>query len=262
MSFETELGDRLHAEADDTPVDLGPLLAGSVAYGTRLVRRRRVTRIFAGAAAVAVLGGAFAYAGTQGRPDGVAPAASTGVRQTGAITPQAAAKILIDGLPDAHKASNFRGGFEGVGTPDGVYADLDYTDGGSTALVRVRVLAKADRMRCVPREDESCRIINLTGGSRLQLVENQSNGSKGNYKHLQANLVRGDGLVLTLLAENRESENPDTSPTRAPLSLAQLQKIASSPRWNRELDQAFLDATAHLFVPRPVTPPSVPGPAK
>ena len=103
MSFETELSDRLHAEADDTPVDLGPLLTGSVAYGNKLVRRRRLTRIAAGAAAVAVLGGAFAYAGSQARPgaDGVAPAASTGMQQVGAITPQAAAKILLDTLPDA-----------------------------------------------------------------------------------------------------------------------------------------------------------------
>ncbi|QNE19532.1 hypothetical protein F1D05_18440 [Kribbella qitaiheensis] len=260
MGFETELSDRLHAEADDTPVDLGPLLTGSVAYGNKLVRRRRLTQIFAGAAAVAVLGGAFAYAGSLAHPGaaGFAPAGSTGAQQTGPITPQAAAKILLDALPDAGKASHYRGGVEGIGTPDGVYADLDYTDGGSTAMVRVRVLSKADRMACVPQADQSCRIVKLADGSRLQLVENQSNGSSGNYKHLQANLVRADGLVVTLLAENRESENPNTSPTRAPLSLAQLQTAITDPHWQRQLDQAFLDASADLFVPSPVTRPSAP----
>lgn len=260
MSFETELSDRLHAEVDDTPVDLGPLLAESVAYGNKLVRRRRLTQLFAGAAAIAVLGGAFAYAVSPGGPgaDGVAPAASTGIRQNGAITPQAAAAILRELLPDARKAANARGGFEGIGTPDGVYADLDYTDGGSTAMVQVRLLSKADRMACPPGADLSCRIIKLADGSKLQLVENQSNGSTGNFKHLQANLVRADGLVVTLLAENRESENPNTSPTRPPLSLQQLQTAVTSPRWQRQVDQSLLDASAGLFTPRPVAQPSKP----
>jgi len=259
MTFETELRDRLHAGVDQTEIDLGALLDGSVAYGTRVVRRRRLFRIFAGAATVAVLGGVFAYAGSLSGPtdDGVPASTSTPALQE-AITPQAALKILLETLPTAGQKGDFTGWPEGIGTQNGLSARLGYTDGGSTATVTISLLNHRFPPECVEGADLNCRIDTLANGSKLQLVENQSSGSSGNYKHLQANLYRKDGLVITLLSENREEYNPGTSPSRPPLSLAQLKAVVISPRWQRQVDPALVDGATGLFTPLPLTQPSSP----
>lgn len=252
MTFETELRDQLHAGVDHTEVDLDQLLLGGVAYGNKLVRRRRLFRIVAGAATVAVLGGGLAYAGSLNAD--VAPA---GQQQTKPITPQAAGQILLESLPDAKKAKNFSGRENSTST-ERLATSLYYTDGGSTALVEIRLLTERFTPVCVKGADQFCQVTTLADGSRLELVENQSSGSSGNYKHLQANLYRKDGLVIALLAENREQYNPNTSPTRAPLTLAQLKAVVLSPRWQQQLDPAFVEGAAGLFTPRPNDPPSVP----
>lgn len=260
MDFEPELRDRLHAGVDRTEIDLGALLDGSVAYGSRVVRRRRLFRIFAGAATVAVLGGAFAYATSVNGPTDDLPASTStrALQETLPITPQAALKILLETLPTAGQKGDFSGWPEGIGKQDGLSAHLSYMDGGSTADVTISLLNHRFPLECVEGADLSCRIESLAGGSKLQLVENQSSGSSGNYKHLQANLYREDGLIITLLSENREEYNPGTSPSRPPLSLAQLKAVVTSPRWQREVDPALVDGATGLFTPRPLTQPSSP----
>jgi hypothetical protein len=265
MTFETELRDQLHAGVDDSPIDLDRLLLGGVAYGNKLVRRRRMIRIFAGAATVALLGGAFAYAGSLSNTPGgnsVAPAGQATVSgQKKDITPQAALKILLETLPSTKPATNYRGGFDGMGRPLGLYALVDYTDGGSTAMIRAEILTKGYPLLCSEAE-QGCRVTTLPDGSTLRLMESDANrrpnGKISNFKNLQANLARKDGLNLNLLAVNYEQDNPNTSPSRPPVSLAELKAIATSPRWQLKLDQAFLDSADDLFVPRQVTQPSVP----
>ena len=256
MTFETELRDRMHTGIDDVDVDLGSLVTGSIAHGRKLRRLRRLTRIFAGAAAVAVLGGALAYGNALNSPAPPAGTQQTSA-ETKAATPQAALRILLETLPSTTPARDFDGWWEGVGTPDGLTAKLTYTDGGSTADVRVSLLnQRFAPAACIKSADKLCRLTTLPDGSRLQLIENQSAGSGGNYLHLQASLYRKDGLIITLLSENREEYNPDTSPTRPPLSLAQLKAIVLSPRWQRHLDAALVDGAGGLFTPRPISQPS------
>ncbi|MEV8373870.1 hypothetical protein AB0P21_14085 [Kribbella sp. NPDC056861] len=270
MTFETELRDHLHAGVDELPVDLGPLLAGGVAHGNKLVRRRRLTRILAGAATIAVLGGAFAYAGSVGDAPGrgVAPAAENSVqnkvvRKTTAITPQAALKIMLETLP-REPATNYRGGYDGTTTgpdasnkPTGVNALVDYTSGGSTGIVRVEVVTTGYPLLCSGTE---CSLTTLPDGSKLRLIDltDRMDNKPGGYRHLEVNLARPDGLNLNLLAVNYQHDNPNTSPTRPPVSLAQLKAIATNPHWQLKLDQAFVDGAEGLFVPRLITQPSGP----
>lgn len=254
MSFETELRDQLHAGVDDTTVDLGRLLAGGVAHGNKLVRRRRLTRVFAGAATIAVLGGAFAYAGTLGGPTTAGPAGVQNTKaapsQQGALTPQAALGILLELLPDAGLATNQRGGFDGTGTVRGVYATSEY----DTTSLRIEILKnKVDvPLQCFD-SDTYCKVSPLADGSRLRLLNMAYPGPNNNaeYQQLQANLTRKDGLNLNLIAVN-------TDPAHPVLTLAQLKAIATDARWQLEVDQAFIDRSAKLFTPRLVTQPSVP----
>ncbi|WBQ05878.1 hypothetical protein [Kribbella sp. CA-293567] len=256
MTFETELRDHLHAGVDDTPVDLGPLLAAGVAHGNKLVRRRRLTRILAGAATVAVLGGAFAYAGSvDGVPDGaIAPAGpgvTTQAQQAKAdITPQATLALLLELMPDAKQAANRRGGFEGVGSVLGVYTTTDY----GTASIRLEIVKDQHPLPCSDT-DTDCKVTTLPDGSRLRLLDTTVPGPRGmdEYQQLQANLIRKDGLNLNLIAVN-------TAPAEPAVTMAQLRAIATSPRWQLQLDQAFITKSAGLFTPRLVTQPSVPQP--
>ncbi|GAA3596735.1 hypothetical protein [Kribbella ginsengisoli] len=252
MSFETELRDRLHAGVDDTPADLDLLLAGGVAYGNKLVRRRRLTRIFAGAATVAVLGGAFAYAGTLGGPTTIGPAgvqSTTAVQsKKGALTPQAALAILLELLPKDHQATNLRGGFDGMGTVRGVYTTADY----GSATLRLEIVKDDVPLQCFA-SDTYCKVTTLADRSKLRLLNTEiaATDNAGDDQQLQANLARADGLNLNLIAVN-------TDPAHPAITLAQLRAIATSPRWQLKLDQAFIDESEKLFRPRLVTEPSVP----
>ncbi len=253
MSFETELSNRLHAQADDTPADLDQLLAGGVAYGNKLVRRRRVSRIIAGAACVAALGGAFAYAGTLNNPAGgkVAPAGTvtaTRPEKQVAITPQAALAVLLELLPDSDRAINRRGGFDGMGTVRGLYATADY----GTAVLRLEIVKNQVPYSCTAYEAD-CKVVRLPDGSKLRLLTaNVGTGAgKQDLQQLQANLTRKDGFSLDLIAYNNAPDHPA-------ITLPQLQAIATSPRWQPRLDQAFVAKSEHLFRPRLVTEPSVP----
>jgi len=251
MTFETELRDHLHAGIDDTDVDLGPLLTGSVAYGNKLVRRR-LTRIVSGAAAIAVLGGAFAYAGSLGDQTGSTPAPAGVVSQAqrADITPQAALGLLLELLPQSEHSANQRGGFEGTGSVLGVYTTTDY----GTAAIRLEIIKKQYPLQCLST-DSDCKVSILPDGSRLRLLNTAVPGPTGKDDHqqLQANLTRKDGLNLNLIAVN-------TTPAQPAITLAQLRTIATSPRWQLQVDQAVIDKFGRLFVPRLVTQPSVPQP--
>jgi hypothetical protein len=250
MTFETELRDHLHAGVDDAPVDLGPLLTGAVAYGNKLVRRRRLARIFAGAATVAVLGGAFAYAGSLNDPVGntPAPAAQVTATKKADITPQATLAILLDLLPDADLATNHRGGLDGTNRVTGVYSLVDY----DTAWVQILVVKAPTAFTCGPKEP-GCTTTTLPDGSVLRLLDIPVPGKPGesDNRQVQANLSRKDGLTVDLMVT-------DTQPAKPALTLAQVKAIVVSPRWQPQLDQSFLDRSEHLFKPRPVTPPSAP----
>lgn len=253
MSFETELSDRLHTEVDDTPVDLDLLLAGSVAHGNKLVRRRRLSRIVGGAATIALLGGAFAYAGSLAGPTGSTPApAGTSASplppkgKTADITPQATLAVLLDLLPDPKLATNRRGGFDGTNRVVGVYSLVDY----DTAWVNVLVVKGRTAFSCLPKE-AGCTTTTLPDGSTLRLLDIKVPGSPGEGEHQQVEAIvnRKDGLTIDLMAVNRVQAKPA-------LTLAQLKTIVLSPRWQPQLDRSFLDQNSHLFVPRPITPPS------
>ncbi|NEA35983.1 hypothetical protein [Streptomyces sp. SID13031] len=256
MSFETELSDRLHTEADDTQVDLDLLLTGSVAYGNKLVRRRRLTRIIGGAATIAVLGGAVAYAGSLNAPPGSTPAPAASVATTqpqkakADITPQAALGVLLELLPDASQATNHRGGFDGTGKVLGVYTTVSY----GNASLRLEVLKEQQVAFPCDAYYTGCNVVKLPDGSKLRLLDTSvpGPGGKDDYQQLQANLTRKDGLSLNLIAVNQ-------TPAQPAITLAQLKTIAVSPRWQLKLDQAFIDRSEKLFIPRLVTQPSVPG---
>jgi hypothetical protein len=256
MSFETELRDRLHAGVGNTMVDLGELLAGGVAHGNKLVRRRRLTRIFAGAATIAVLGGAFAYAGTLGGPATIGPAGPTAAQSTkavqskkGALTPQAALGILLELLPNPQQASDLRGGFDGTGTVRGVYSTLGY----GNASLRLEVITKQEFPYPCDGYESGCKISILPDGSKLRLLNVTYPGphNKDEYQQLQANLTHKDGFTLHLIAVN-------TTPAKPAITLAQLKAIATDPRWQLKVDQALIDRSERLFRPRLVTEPSVP----
>jgi hypothetical protein len=254
MSFETELRDRLHAGVDDTTADLDQLLAGGVAHGNKLVRRRRLTRISAGAATIAVLGGAFAYAGTLGGPAspdgaGIAPAGPAAAQSKKAdITPQAALGILLELLPDSQQATDLRGGFDGTGTVLGVYTTVVYGD----APLRLEIIKKQDPYGCDAYYPD-CKVVRLPDGSKLRLLTTGYPGPSGKDEHqqLQANLTRKDGFALNLIVVN-------PIPAHPAITLAELKTIATSPRWQQKVDQAFIDKSEKLFRPRLVTEPSVP----
>jgi hypothetical protein len=240
----------LHAGIDDASVDLDTLLTGSVTYGNKLVRRRRLTRILTGAATVVVLGGAFAYAGSLGDTPAPAGPVSTTQPQQGkaAITPQAALGVLLELLPGAERATNHQGGFDGTGKVLGVYTTADY----DTASLRLEIIKDQYPLQCIPT-DRDCKVITLPGGSRLRLLDTTIPGPNGNdeYQQLQANVTREDGLNLNLIAVNTNRAEPS-------ITLAQLKSIATSPRWQLKVDQALITRSSHLFTPRPVTQPSVP----
>jgi hypothetical protein len=254
MSFETELRDHLHAGVDNATVDLDLLLAGGVAHGNKLVRRRRLSRIFTGAATIAVLGGAFAYAGTLGgtaSPDGtgIAPAGPASTQGKKAdITPQAALGVLLELLPDSQQATDLRGGFDGTGTVLGVYTTVAY----GNAPLRLEIIKKQDPYPCDAYYPD-CKVTTLPDGSKLRLLTTRYPGPSGkdDYQQLQANLTRKDGFALNLIAVNR-------TPAHPAITLAELRTIATSPRWQPKVDQALIDNSEKLFRPRLVTQPSVP----
>jgi hypothetical protein len=121
---------------------------------------------------------------------GVAPA-GTHQQQSKAITPRAVLKILLGMLPDATKAKDFSR--ENAAGTERLSASLEYTDGGSTALVQISFLSERFAPECIKGADLNCQLTTLADGSRLQLVVHRSLGSGGNDKHLQANLYRKDG---------------------------------------------------------------------
>jgi hypothetical protein len=254
MSFETELRDQLHAGVDNTMVDLDELLAGGVAHGNKLVRRRRLTRIFAGAATIAVLGGAFAYAGTLGGSTnpggtGIAPAGPAVVQgKKAAITPQAALGVLLELLPKDHQATDLRGGFDGTGTVLGVYSTMTY----GNATLRLEVIKKQVPYSCDAYYPD-CKVTMLPDSSKLRLLTTGYPGPSGkdDYQQLQANLSRKDGFSVNLIAVN-------STPAKPAITLAQLKTIASSLEWQPKVDQALIDRSEKLFRPRLVTEPSVP----
>lgn len=141
-----------------------------------------------------------------------------------------------------------RGGFDGTGSVLGVYSTTDY----GTAAIRLEIIKKQYPLRCLPT-DSDCKVSILPDGSRLRLLTTEIPGPASNdeYQQLQANLTRKDGLNLNLIAVN-------TTPAQPAITLAQLRTIATSPRWQPQLDQAFINRSERLFVPRLVTQPSVP----
>lgn len=158
MGFDDELPDRLRGEVDGLQPDVSRLVAGGLARGRRMVRRRRIVQVVAAGATVAVLSG-VAYAapwnGAGGNQNGQFQVAAPPTTKPSAkpsakppakpklvdITPQATLQLLLDQLPAGAKTSDYSGS---RGTAwnrtTGTYASLTYTDStGAKTLMSVQL---------------------------------------------------------------------------------------------------------------------------
>ncbi|MFC0627204.1 hypothetical protein [Kribbella deserti] len=267
MNFETELRDHMDAGVADEPVDLGKLLAGGVAHGKKLVRRRRLGQLVVVTAVLATVGGVFAYAGSGGfapnesGADFAGPVASTS--QQVPITPQAALQILLDQLPPDGRTGGYRGGdasIPGEVAAGAVWVRFSYTDAVGKSSLNLRVARQKHQNLCAEewaREPGNhCQQSTLADGSKLIVMKNFH--APENHRRWNAILSRKDGLQIDLMADNSsEWKSQGTRPT-PPLSLEQLTKIVTSPRWQDRLDAAFVRKAESLFEVTPAPPTAKP----
>jgi hypothetical protein len=243
------------------------LIAGGLARGRALRRRRRITQ---GASGVALAGLIAAVAvavwpssstpGAQhtnaqhtnqaaaSSPTSVASVAHEAPPARATITPQVVAQRAIDLLPAGATVTNLSGNsLEGS-----VGAELTYDDGHGAALLE----ASVDFGPTSSGLGGACEISTCTtgpDGSKLAVRQGSDNPSQPNAepKEWTVILQRTDGVTVTISEWNAPAEKGAAPTTRAvpPLSIAAAKAFARSNTWRSKVPQSEIDADAGLFTP-------------
>ncbi|WP_020580122.1 hypothetical protein [Actinopolymorpha alba] len=263
----------LRDEVRSVQPNVQDLVAGGIANGRRVVRRRRFAQVIAAGATFAVLGGvayAMPWTGAQpasigaaaGGPAGTPTPTPPAVKKT-MTTPQAMVRLLLDQLPaDAETAR-----YSGVWEEDwetreprrvGAYAEFTYANPQGRSRMSIGMRWKnvhASEFRCPkPHTGATCDLRKLRDGSVLILEQNREYAAGPKYgegkgpKVWSARLLRKDGMSIFLSENNAPAQKgaPESRPT-PPLTLAQLEAIVTSPSWQAKLDAEYVKEAERLF---------------
>ncbi|MFJ4847819.1 MULTISPECIES: hypothetical protein [unclassified Streptomyces] len=257
--FEERLGAALFTASGAFETDRSALTAAGRARGRTLLRRRRAA-VAAGVAAVAVVGvGGSLLVPTAGDAHGQATVAA---QRTVPSPPSendgdiSAADLVrtLKGLLPAGEVRDEQG--RGVKSPLMPYAQVVYDDGKGGGEVSVglnRVAPGSERPSCPDRLQvpyDLCTTTELADGSTLMLYKGyEYPDRRKDTKLWQVDLVTAQGQHISAMEWNAEAEKgaPVTRP-EPPLTLAQLQKIATAPAWRKAVDA----------IPRPPKPSRTP----
>ncbi|MFD3452358.1 hypothetical protein ACFWVC_09260 [Streptomyces sp. NPDC058691] len=249
--FEDRLGDALRHAGEDFEADRRALTAAGTARGRRLVRRRRAA-IAAGVAAVAFAGvGGALLVPSSGDGHGQQSVAADRAIQSppaeddGEISAADLVRTLKGLLPEGEFREE-QG--RGVGLGPGPYAQVVYDDGkggGAVAVGLNRVDPDSEMSRqvttCPDRTQvphDSCSTTTLPDGSTLMLFQGYEYPDRRvDTKWWAADLVTPQGQLVNVSEWNAEAEkDAPVSREEPPLSLAQLQKVATAAAWRAAID--------------------------
>lgn len=260
MDAEQQLTNLMNRAVAAVDPPTGDLVAGALARGRRLRRRRTATQLGSGLAVCALLGGAAAAVATipagrtgSGPARGIQAAAAPSAPATPktatltTVGPTTAAPPVVTGpaltqqsviatfqrLIPAGVTLSKRGGnlAAGNGTAD---VDLTYRDGHGPVQVAVTVYFARGAFGAW------CQISTCTTtptGSTLAVHQGSDHPGQPNLepKNWGVALERPDGTGVSVTEWNSMTEKTPGSVTRTlpPLTIAQLTAIVSSPRWER-----------------------------
>jgi hypothetical protein len=261
MDADSNMNDMLNRAVATMEPRTDLLIAGGLARGRTLRRRRRIAQ---GASGVA-LAGLIATVTVAAWPSSTAPAAqhrnqAAGSPQVGAvvahhapsaratITPQVVAQRATDLLPagakPTHLSGNSMAGFVG--------ASLTYDDGHGAALLEVSL----DFGPTSSGLGEACQISVCTtrpDGSKLAVRQGSDNPSRPNAepKEWSVILQRADGVTVTLNEWNAPAEKGAQPVTRTlpPLSIRAAKAFVDSDTWQSKVPKSEIAADAGLFTP-------------
>lgn len=254
MKLEEDLPRAMDEATRDLRWNVPTLVDGVVDRGRREVRRNRAMWS-AGAGLAAALVGGVAFAVMPGTQNAEPQVTTTTRVVDNAVkvktSPQAALSLLIDQLPPGTKTQNYDG-FDGRDVREGgkadsyVAASLQEDRDTLTVELSLERGARAETwvQRC--RRQLTCEKKPLANGSTLLLLTDHDYGQRnGATVHRRTAVVdRPDGFQVRISAQATAQGG---SPT---YGFDQLEALATSPVWQREVDEALANEAERLFTPR------------
>ncbi|MFE4973904.1 hypothetical protein ACFRAR_17570 [Kitasatospora sp. NPDC056651] len=257
-AFTAALGQA--GEAFDT--EAGPLVDTGWSHGRRLRRRRRAGAVAGTALALALVGvGGAALGGLLPGPGTTAVGAASGGSPSAAATPVSGPefqRMLTELLPPGTVVEAEGRGTES-GTPQ-VRLTLDDGHGRAQYLMWITRVGIGE-VGCpagAPAGD-ACTDTALADGARLRLYQAATRDGEPAGSKTWSAVVTGKGYQLMLQEWNREPLRQDTPITRTdpPLTVDQLGKVATDPRWKAVAAALPPDAVVGWQVTLTSTPGSV-----
>jgi hypothetical protein len=265
MNLDDELAELMHRAVDtlDPPTDR--LVAGGVARGRTLRRRRYFTLAAEGATCVLVLvavtamtvqlvtartHGTSASAGVK-PPPGTPTLMAAPPKGTVAVTGQVMAQTLLDLLPaELGNVKVIR--MSGRSFTGFAAAEVVIDDGHGAAELAIsmtywtpnhRNIVSAECSDSAVSADAVCRILSDGG-----LLSTSHGGASGSAARWQVQLGRTDNVQIELTEWNAPTEK-DARPTRLspPLTMSQMTTIVGSGRWQSHVSAALAASAASLF---------------
>ncbi|MFI9821650.1 hypothetical protein ACIHFC_14440 [Streptomyces sp. NPDC052013] len=280
-AFEERLSAALHDTGGTFEPDRGALAAAGESRGRRMRTRRRVV-VFGGVAGIAAIGvgGALLMPGGDGGRASVASGATTAAASPSAASPTTATatatdapavtgdqllRTLEDLLPDGEVSGEQA---RGTDAQLGPYAKVVFDDGDGAAAVSVglsRVEPGSTQARetttCPDKvfvDHDSCVTRTLADGSRLMLLRGYEYPDRRvDTKWWTAELVTPAGQHVSVSEWNAAAQkDAPVSRPEPPLSLEQLEEVATAPQWREAIDAIPEPAGK----PSPSEPTSTPPP--
>ncbi|MEU1481282.1 hypothetical protein [Streptomyces sp. NPDC005760] len=217
------------------PPHTSSFVQAGIRNGRRRRRRRAVAVGVSGAAALALVGfGAAIVPGllSDGRPADHPLASPAASAQTGSAAASATPKPTFTGaLPADHALATLTAllpkGLTHASPPGGERSgQLWIDDGHGTSLLEVHVSRPASTTAI--RDHVFAGTTPLADGTLIQSRQAPPGTDPG---HETVNLLRPDGLYLTLMQWQAPSQDTPSTRTTPILTPAQLRAIAASPRW-------------------------------
>ncbi|SFF44491.1 hypothetical protein SAMN05216251_114122 [Actinacidiphila alni] len=250
--FEDELGAAMRRAGDTfRPGDPRGLVADGHVHGRRL-RRRRNAAVTAGVAAFAVIGVGGALIGGLAGGDGSGgtaaapekPAVSAGPASGGpsakphrpVLTAKQFTDLFVSMLPKGHVAKRPGRGTDGELPP---LAEVVFDDGKGPGLVDALVGYGEAAPDC-PEQDPpgtSCTTTHVHGGTLTIYKGYEYPDRREDTKEWMATFVTAGGATIDVSEWNaKEEKGAPVSRPNPPLSVSELRRIVTDPRWQRAID--------------------------
>ncbi|MBV2154610.1 hypothetical protein [Kitasatospora sp. SUK 42] len=252
--FERAFSEALGRAGDAFDTEPGPLADTGWSYGRRLRRRRRAGTA-AGAAALALAGVGGAALGGLLPGQGAAVAGPAAASPAGPVSGPEFQRMLTELLPPGTVQEGEGRGTES-GTPQ-VRLTLDDGHGPAQYLFWITRFGVGD-VGCPARQtqDDACTEATLPDGDHLRLYQAATRGGEPAGSKTWSAVLTGKGYQLALQEWNRKPLEQGTPITRTdpPLTMDQLSKVVTDPRWKEVAEALPKDPVMGKLVTSAPTP--------